>query len=195
MRHPPEQPWKSETPVRENQKVQPSPVVLIDSREQRPLVFTRLPCERATLWTGDYSVRGMERTFSVERKSLDDLAASLTAGRERFAREMERLRGYSFRRLLLVGTRAQIEAHGYASKVAPAALLGSLAAWEIRYSVPVVFAATPEAAAVEVERWVWYAALERLKEAEALQGRQRGVTHQKPEGAVSLLVAPFESHP
>jgi DNA excision repair protein ERCC-4 len=136
----------------------PAPVILIDSREQTPLPFTRLRAERATLLTGDYSVKGLERSFSVERKSLDDLAGSLTAGRDRFTREMERLRGYEFRRLLIVGTRAQVEAHAYTSRATPAAILGSLAAWEIRYSVPVVFAPTPEAAAVEVERWAWYTA-------------------------------------
>ena len=36
------------------------PVLLVDTREQRPLQFSHLPAESATLYTGDYSVRGLE---------------------------------------------------------------------------------------------------------------------------------------
>ena len=50
------------------------PVLLVDTREQRPLRFSHLPAESATLYTGDYSVKGLEEYFAVERKSLADLA-------------------------------------------------------------------------------------------------------------------------
>jgi len=38
----------------------------------------------------------------------------------------------------------------------PAAVLGTLAAFEIRYDYPAVFAPTPEAGAALVERCAWY---------------------------------------
>jgi hypothetical protein len=38
-----------------------SPTVIYDSRDQRPLVFSRLPSERGTLQTGDYSVKASSR--------------------------------------------------------------------------------------------------------------------------------------
>ena len=140
----------------------PQPIILVDSREQTPLLFANLTTERATLATGDYSVLGFERDFCIERKSIEDLVQSLTHGRDRFSRELQRMRGYSFRRLLIVGTLADIEAHRYRSLANPKAIIGSLFAFEARFDVPVCFCASPEAAAVQVERWAFYFLRERL---------------------------------
>ena len=140
----------------------PQPTILIDSREQTPLPFAHFPTERATLATGDYSVKGFENDFCVERKSITDLVQSATFERERFERELVRMRGYSFRRLLIVGTLADIEAHRYRSQANPKAIIASLTAFEVRYSLPVCFRETPEAAAVQVERWAFYFLRERL---------------------------------
>jgi ERCC4-type nuclease len=140
----------------------PQPIVLVDSREQTPLPFAHFPTERATLATGDYSVKGFENDFCVERKSITDLVQSATFERERFERELVRMRGYSFRRLLIVGTLADIEAHRYRSQANPKAIIASLTAFEVRYSLPVCFRETPEAAAVQVERWAFYFLRERL---------------------------------
>src|SRR6516165_2547754 len=87
------------------------PIIVIDNREQEPLTFTRLKTVRGTLYSGDYSLRGLEDSFAVERKSLDDIANSCLSGnRDRFENELHRLRGYYFKRLLVVGTHAEIEA-------------------------------------------------------------------------------------
>lgn len=51
------------------------PVIVIDTREQAPLPFSRLAVERGTLVSGDYSFRGGEELFAVERKSIPDLVA------------------------------------------------------------------------------------------------------------------------
>jgi hypothetical protein len=65
------------------------PVVVIDSREQAPLVFARLQSVAGTLYSGDYSVLGLEDVLAVERKSLDDLAnCCLASGRDRFEHEL-----------------------------------------------------------------------------------------------------------
>jgi ERCC4-type nuclease len=85
------------------------PVIVVDSREQDPLTFTRLQSVRGGLYSGDYSVQGLEESFAVERKSIDDLANCCSTGRDTFAHELHRLRGCRFKRLLIVGTRAQIE--------------------------------------------------------------------------------------
>jgi DNA excision repair protein ERCC-4 len=140
----------------------PTPTILTDSREQTPLPFAHFPTERATLPTGDYSVKGFENDFCIERKSVADLVQSATFERERFERELVRMRGYSFRRLLVVGSLADIEAHRYRSQANPKAIIASLTAFEVRYSLPVCFRETPEAAAVQVERWAFYFLRERL---------------------------------
>lgn len=145
------------------------PVICIDTREIQPLIFTRLKSVVAMLHTGDYSVRGLEDSFAVERKSIDDLASCCVgANRERFERELHRLRGYRFARLLIVGTREDIAVGRYHSKIAPKSVLATLGAFEVRYDLPVVFCATPAEAAEQIERWAWWASREVTEEANQL---------------------------
>ncbi len=137
------------------------PVLVIDTREQAPLTFSRLPSVRGTLSTGDYSFRGGEELFAVERKSVADLVGCCVGdNRERFFRELHRLRGFRFKRLLIVGTRAEISAGDFRSNISPRAVLATLSAIEARFDVPVVFAATVGEAAELVERWAWWMARE-----------------------------------
>ena len=141
---------------------------MIDNREQEPLQFTHLQAVSGTLYSGDYSVAGLEDSFSIERKSIEDLVSCCLAGqRERFEHELHRLRGYRFKRLLVVGSREDITAGQYHSRINPKSVLATLAAFEVRY-LPVVFAATPQEAATIVERWVWYFAREIVKNANDL---------------------------
>jgi DNA excision repair protein ERCC-4 len=129
------------------------PTIVIDTREQEPLVFTRLESVRGTLITGDYSVVGMEELFSIERKSISDLVGCCVGqNRARFERELHRLRGYRFKRLTVVGRKEQIEAGQYHANIKAKAVLGTLNAFEVRYDCPVVFCQTPELAAKEIER-------------------------------------------
>jgi ERCC4-type nuclease len=111
----------------------------------------------------------LETLFGVERKSIPDLVSCCAASnRERFENELHRLRGFRFRRLLVIGSRAEIEAGHYRSNITPAAVLGTLAAFEIRYDCPVVFEPTPEAAGRRVESWAWYAARESVETCNAI---------------------------
>jgi DNA excision repair protein ERCC-4 len=150
-----------------------SPAVIVDTREQDPLPIRRFPVIRAALQSGDYSAAGIEDHFTVERKSVADLVGCCMGdNRERFERELHRLRGYRFKRLLIVGSRAAIERGEYRSTIRPASVLASLSAWECRYDVPPVFAPTPEAAAALVESWVWWYCREAV---EACNGLLRGI--------------------
>lgn len=147
------------------------PTIIIDTREQTPLQFGNLPSERSTLATGDYSIKGFEDHFTVERKSIADLVQSVTFERERFERELVRVRGYDFKRLLIVGTMADIEEHRYQSRAEPKAVIASLTAFEVRYGLPVCFCPTPATAALQVERWVLYYVRERVHKAQAILER------------------------
>ena len=156
--------------VRKSMKPDFRPTIVIDSREQAPLTFTRLPSTVAGLTSGDYSVVGAEELFAVERKTVADLVGCCTGeARARFERELHRLRGYRFKRLLVIGTRAEVEQHRYRSNVSPASVLGSLAAWEIRFDTPLVWVTTPEDAAVQLERWAHYFCREILKTGDTLR--------------------------
>jgi ERCC4-type nuclease len=140
------------------------PLVIVDTREQDPLVFTHLESRRGMLITGDYSIAGMTELIAIERKSISDLVGCVMGqNRERFERELHRLRGFRFKRLLVVGSRGEIEVQRYHSRISPKAVLGSLAAWECRFDVPIVYAATPAQAAIQVETWCWYFAREMVE--------------------------------
>lgn len=105
----------------------------------------------------------------MERKTIGDLVGCCVGeNRDRFERELHRLRGYRFKRLLVVGDRRSIEGGFYRSNISPLAVSGSLSAWEVRFDIPVVFADTPESAATLVENWVWYFAREHVQIANGL---------------------------
>lgn len=134
-----------------------APVVVIDTREQKPLEFPHLQTVRGTLQTGDYGLQGLP-DWGIERKSVPDMVNSLTGERERFWRELERLRGMQgrgFARLLIIGTQRELAAVLSRRAVKVAQVMGSLAAIDARF-IPVVWAATPEQAAAMVEGWAWY---------------------------------------
>lgn len=152
------------------------PQVIIDTREQTPLVFTRLPSRTGTLQSGDYSFAGAEELFAVERKSIADLVACCIGdNRDRFFRELHRLRGFHFKRLLVVGTVGEIERGEYRSQVKPTAVLATLAAIEARFDVPVVFAPSPEDAARKIESWAYWFAREQVERVNTI-ARSVGLT-------------------
>lgn len=130
----------------------PLPVVIIDSREQRPYQFSG-PSIVAALKTGDYSIQGLEEVAAVERKTLDDFLGCVTFQRERFEREL--VRAGSFKRFWVVieGTLAQIVACQYKSEAKPASVIGSICAWECRLEpVRFVFASNRQSGEKLTER-------------------------------------------
>jgi ERCC4-type nuclease len=129
------------------------PTIVIDSREQTPLSFDNLPTASGSLYSGDYSVLGLEHKFAIERKSIADLVGSITSGRERFERELHRLRGFDFKRLLIVGSEDDIKSHNYRSKASPNSVLGSLYTFEVRYGIPVIWGIDEQNSSILVERW------------------------------------------
>ena len=149
------------------------PCIVVDSREQTPLRFTRLQSVQGSLTSGDYSIVGCESLFSIERKSVADLVGCVTKERDRFVRELIRLRGYDFARLLIIGNPAEVETGNYRSNVSPKAVMHSIASWEASY-IPVVWSPTPETAAALVEGWCyWYARSIVEKANDILRGHQR----------------------
>lgn len=167
------------------------PVVIIDTREQDPLPISRLEVTRDGLQTADYSFQGGEHLFGVERKSIDDLVGCCVGeNRSRFEREMHRLRGFRFKRLLIVGPRWMIEGHRYKSKIKPAAVLHSLDAWEARYDLPVVFVDHPTQAAALVEKWVWWFARQMVEDANSLLRGTQNAERTRQENVAASVETP-----
>jgi hypothetical protein len=123
-----------------------APVLIIDQREKTPLPFSRLTSRPGTLLAADYSISGAETLFGVERKTIPDLVTCCTSERERFERELVRLRGFKFRRLVIIGSETDILRGNFRSLANPRAILATLYCFEIRYDLPFVFLPTPELA-------------------------------------------------
>jgi ERCC4-type nuclease len=141
------------------------PSILVDSREQTPLVFPAMvQVQRRTLKTGDYSIAGYEDLFTVERKSLPDLVNTVIHDRARFERELERMTKYPFRRLLIVAPWERVLKGQYRFSAANGkAVMASVSAFEVRYGIPAVFVSNPAEAAKRLTWWAWYYVRERLK--------------------------------
>ena len=155
------------------------PVLLVDTREQRPLAFSHLSAESATLQTGDYSVRGLEDCFCVERKTLADLAGSLTRDRARFMRELHRMRGYHFPYLLIIGGEMELKRQVDTGRIKLHQVEHSLLALQTRYRVHVCRVDNEEQAARLVETWAFCAWREAMKPA--------GASLPFPDWAVGVL--------
>lgn len=135
----------------------PKPVILVDTREQTPLELARFSNwiageQVATLETGDYSIQGMESLVSLERKTLKDVVGTLTHGRERFIRQLERMQAYRHRAIIIEATYEQVKTpYSFASLVEahPNGISGSLDAIEARYGIPIIYTSSNRALAAE----------------------------------------------
>ncbi|HET7540686.1 MAG TPA: ERCC4 domain-containing protein [Polyangiaceae bacterium] len=129
------------------------PVVLIDTREQIPLRFSAaVDVEVVTLPAGDYSVAGSTDTVALERKRLDELATCCGKDRERFLEQVERLREYPVRALIIEADLDGVLSKAYRSEIHPLSVLGTLIKFSSDWQVPVWFAGDARNAAHVVER-------------------------------------------
>ncbi|MGA8641328.1 ERCC4 domain-containing protein [Candidatus Binatus sp.] len=129
--------------------------VLIDSREQTPLLFPGgVTTERATLKTGDYSVLAdgvdMRDVVGIERKSVSDLLGCIGGQRDRFERELARLAQFHYRALVIEGTLADLVAATAGRQLTASQVMGSVLAWTFKYSVAPIFAGNRALAATTV---------------------------------------------
>lgn len=128
-------------------------VIVVDTREQAPYDFGRVPAREADgggtvvigtaregLATGDYSIRGLEDQVAVERKTLEDLYGTLGKGRQRFVREFERLAELDHAAVVVEATwqevcrPAEFRARWH-SELDPRSAWGTIFAWSQRYPV------------------------------------------------------------
>ena len=139
----------------------PLVTIIEDTREQTP--FTKWPewvaVKPGTCHTGDYTVEGWENCFCIERKSLKDFAGTMLGGYEassekpkkRFNRELERMRHYDMKAIVVVASmRELIEFRHNCGMDAHAALWGFAISIFANYGIPVFAIQDEETAA----RWI-----------------------------------------
>jgi ERCC4-type nuclease len=133
--------------------------LVIDTREQLPWrLENRCNVTHSALPAGDYSLAGMETRIAIERKSLADLTTTLTHGRDRFHLELSRLEDYEWAWIIVETSLQDVLDHAYVSLATPQSILGSCAAIECRYHIPIHFAGGRRMAArlaYELLRRVW----------------------------------------
>lgn len=144
--------------------------IVIDTREQAPLDFSKYNCtvETGTLATADYSLQGLETLAAIERKSEDDLLGSLTQGRERFERELARLRGFSLKSVVCETSWQRLAKGMYRSKMTPHSCLQSIIGLSVRFDVPFLMVETHQAAAYTVFHLFRHFLEQREKELKAI---------------------------
>jgi len=120
--------------------------IIRDSREQLGYRFEDYDCKVMddSLTTGDYSILHLRDYITVERKELSDFISIVTTGRKRFSAEMHRMQSYKGKAVVIESDIQDIVTHNYRSKVAPNAVLSSLASWTTMYGVPFIFAGTKD---------------------------------------------------
>jgi hypothetical protein len=127
----------------------PLPVLLVDTREQNPLDFSRFTgwfagIERKALKLGDYSIAGLEDICVVERKDLSDLIHSCTTERCVFIHRLRQMAQYPHRLLLITSTLSQIKSPYSHAGVNPNRIIQSLIATLAGLQVPFLCSETHE---------------------------------------------------
>lgn len=146
--------------------------ILVDTREQSPFSFhgfteqttkTRnkqrikvthdlvVKTCAATLQTGDYSIDGIQSQITIERKSLSDLVGTLTADRERFVRELERMsdEDYKFTAVIVEASWPMLLHSNEYRMAIKKSVTRSVIAFQQRYRTQWMFAGSRR----EAERW------------------------------------------
>ena len=132
-------------------------VLVQDTREQRPL-FTEtmegLEVITDTLPHGDYSVRGFEDRFAIERKQMSDFYAYIGRERNRTTRKMEEFRQIissgGWVGLVIESTESDLLSGYVMSKISPETARQALVSFEVRYGVHVFYSRSRG----DISRWV-----------------------------------------
>lgn len=142
--------------------------IIQDSREQMPLSFPSAKVETHTLDTGDYSLKGWENQIAIERKSLPDLLHSLGQDRERFFREIMRLKGFEYSALIIEAGLNELYSGKWRSQITPQSVIGSLQSISIKYGVNVFWAENRTLCAQWVEGILYHFLRSKMQEYERL---------------------------
>jgi ERCC4-type nuclease len=131
------------------------PCILVDTREQRPARFSgSVRTQSATLPTGDYSIVGFTHLVAIERKAGEDLWGCCGAGRARFVAELERLRDYPLRAVVVEESIDWFLMTPPRGRITGETVIRSTIGWQMDFGVPFVWAGHRNNAAACIERFL-----------------------------------------
>ncbi len=130
--------------------------VVVDTREQEPYHFDpdSVTTTRRALPAGDYSLEGWEDQVAVERKTLEDLVATVIRSHKRFRKEVERLAEFEAACVVVEANLSDILTRGYRSGAHPNAVLGAVLSIVVDFRLPVFFCSDRQAACRFVEGYL-----------------------------------------
>jgi len=124
--------------------------IIVDTREQSKLLFNGLETIEKKLDFADYGCEMIDGTIVpvvFERKSINDLYGTLSAGYERFKREVERCKESKFSMIIIIeGTLTKVSRGIKHSQRSPDSLLSQLFTLFVRYRIIPIFCKDPDEA-------------------------------------------------
>ena len=140
---------------------------IIDAREQTPWDLSPMRIQSGTLSVGDYSVAGLESIVAIERKSLQDFVMCCGSERDRFQRELDRLRGWPCHAVIIEAGWGEIELAQWRGKLTSKQVMASFTAW-IAQGHCLILGRDSKTSALIARGILFYAARYRHREASAL---------------------------
>lgn len=112
-------------------------VLVIDTREQNPLCSNvkGLTVCRDTLKNGDYSIRGFENRFAVERKKVSDFYSYIGKERRRTVEKLRRFKDYDFSGLVIEASLNDLLSPQMYTQVSPETARQFLVSANVRYGI------------------------------------------------------------
>ena len=138
-------------------KIPPGLVLIQDTREQQPLFAVPqdgLEVVSATLPYGDYSLKGFEENFVVERKKISDFYSYIGKERERTVKKMKEFREIvssgGFVGFVIEAPESDLLTGYIMSRVSPETARQALVSFEIRYSIHIFYSRSRK----DIARWI-----------------------------------------
>lgn len=130
--------------------------VIVDTREKEPYGFddSKFDVIQKALPAGDYSLAGRENQIAIERKSLIDYVHTLIQGRDRFKKELQKLRTMPGSCIVVEGCIDDLHRGIYRSGASPRSLIGSTMSIIVDYGIPVFFCTNRQYARLFVQDYL-----------------------------------------
>jgi ERCC4-type nuclease len=140
---------------------------IVDTAEQTPFDLAPMQAEVAKLATGDYSIKGLERFVTIERKAWGDFLSCVGTSRKRFDKVVERMRGYEVKAIVIEGTWEMALADEWEHDLSVRQVVAAIHSW-IGLGVPVIMGTDHKTGSAHTRSLLVMAAQRRWREAREL---------------------------
>jgi DNA excision repair protein ERCC-4 len=129
--------------------------IIQDTREQLPL-FTAsttppgLTVITTTVKDGDYTIKGFESSFAIERKQISDFFSYIGKERTRTTEKMKRFKQFKWVGLVIEESESKLLSGHFFSTLSPEVVRQSIVSFEVRSGVHVFYSENR----ADIQRWI-----------------------------------------